>query len=315
MQSETRSQLTRRALLQSAATTAVAFSAPKDLAAESASDEMLIIDCHAHVYGTDEANYPTIEKPLRPPNGKGTLAHLKREMKSAGVRHVTAIQTSTFYRFDNRYTADTARAHPDLMVGVVTLDPDNKKSPAMLETYVRESNVQGMRSIPAASGRLDDPGVDRLWATAERLGIVINVLVNRDKRSEIESLAKRHPKLSIVIDHCLNLKAGPALQATLRDVLLLAKIPRAHAKLTFLPTGSAEEYPFRDLHDACRQVIERFGPNRCVWGSNFPCELWCPKVSYAQHLDIFRHELGLDEETQRAVLGTTAHRLWFDSKH
>jgi predicted TIM-barrel fold metal-dependent hydrolase len=91
----------------------------------------------------------------------------------------------------------------------------------------------------------------------------------------------------------------------------LAGLSNLHAKLTFIPTGSAEQYPCQDLHEACHEVIEAFSPDRCVWGSNFPCELWCPEITYAQHLRIFTHELGLDEETKKAVLGGTAARLWF----
>lgn len=280
-------------------------------AVEEENDCPLIVDCHAHIYGEDEKKYPTIEKPYRPPAGKGTVSHLQAEMKAAGVRYVTAIQTSTFYRFDNRFTSDSARDNSDFMVGVVTLDPDDSRSPDMLEKYAEEYNVRGMRSIPAKSGRLDDPGVERLWAKAESLGIVINALVNRDKRAEVEKLAGRHPDLNVVIDHCLNLVAGPNLEPTLKDMVALAKLPRVHAKLTFIPTGSTEPYACRDMHDACRTVIDAFGGDRCVWGSDFPCELWCPKVSYVQHLKIFTHELGLDEKTKRAVLGETAHRLWF----
>jgi hypothetical protein len=40
-----------------------------------------------------------------------------------------------------------------------------------LERFVRGSNVRGWRRIPAKSGLLDDPGVDALWKTAERLGM------------------------------------------------------------------------------------------------------------------------------------------------
>ncbi|MGD9858245.1 MAG: amidohydrolase, partial [Planctomycetaceae bacterium] len=98
---------------------------------------------------------------------------------------------------------------------------------------------------------------------------------------------------------------------TLDAMRALALLPKAHAKLTFIPTGSEEPYPCRDMHDACRAVIEAFGSERCVWGSDFPCELWCPKVTYAQHLRIFTHELNLDQETQKDVLGRTAQRLWF----
>jgi predicted TIM-barrel fold metal-dependent hydrolase len=275
---------------------------------------MLIIDCHAHIYGEDETKYPTIEKPYRPPRGAGTLTHLRREMMAAGVSFVTAIQTSTFYRWDNRFTADSARANADWMVGVCTLDPDDPHSPGLLEQYVRESNVRGMRSIPAADGRLDHPGVRRLWETAEQLGIVINVLVNRDKRDELTAMLERQPKLRVVLDHCLNVKIGADLDAIVADAVTLARAANLHAKLTFIPTGSDEPYPCRDLHDACRAVIRAYGADRCVWGSDFPCELWCPKVSYAQHLKIFTHELDLDEQAQAAILGKTAERLWFAKK-
>lgn len=272
---------------------------------------MLIIDCHAHIYSDDEQKYPTIDKPYRPPAGTGTPTHLRREMQASGVRYLTAIQTSTFYRWDNRFIADSAKTHRDWMVGVCTLDPDDSHSPGLLEQYVRESNVKGMRSIPAADGRLDHPGVLALWQMAERLGIVINALVNRDKKPEIEQLIARVPRLRVVIDHCLNVKAGPEAEPTVAAMVALAKHPTLHAKLTFIPTGTAEDYPGRDLHDACREIIKAYGPDRCVWGSDFPCELWCPKMSYARHLRIFTHELGLDDPAKEAILGKTAHRLWF----
>ena len=303
--------LTRRRFLHASAATSLSGLALAEQPVAATDDDLLIIDCHAHIYGEDEKKYPTIEKPYRPPEGKGTISHLKHDMKANGVRQVTAIQTSTFYRFDNRFTSDSARGNSNFMVGVVTLNPDDRKSPAMLRRFVSDFNVRGMRSIAAKSGRLDDPGVDRLWATAEELGIVINVLTNREKRGEIEALAMRHPKLRFVIDHCLNIKAGPNQDAIVKDVVGLSEIPNAHAKLTFIPTGTAEDWPCRDLHDACHKVIEAFSPQRCVWGSDFPCELWCPKVSYGQHLKIFTNELGLEPTAKKAILGETAWDLWF----
>ena len=302
---------TRRDFLQASVAAAAGLAVNGMASAQQQDAPPLVIDCHAHIYGEDERRYPTIEKPYRPPPGKGTVAHLRQEMQAAGVRYVTAIQTSTFYRWDNRFTADSARDNSMFMAGVVTLDPDDSDSPQMLEKYVRQYNVRGMRSIPAKSGRLDDPGVEQLWATAERLGIVINALVNREKRSEVESLAKRHPNLSVVMDHCMNPKAGPTLEPTVQDMHALSELQNVHAKLTFIPTGSALPYPCRDMHDACRAIIASFGADRCVWGSDFPCELWCPKLTYSQHLRIFTHELGLSAADKRAVLGSTAKRLWF----
>ena len=305
------SAVTRRQFLQSTAVGAVATAANGASLQAADQNTQPVIDCHAHIYSPDEQKYPTIEKPYRPPAGTGTVEHLQRVMRESGVKYVTAIQTSTFYKWDNRFTADASRDNSDFMAGVCTLNPDDPGSPETLRTYARSFNIRGMRSIPAQSGRLDDPGVAALWKTAEELGIVINVLVNADKREEIESLVALHRKLNVVIDHCLNVKAGPDLGNTLQTMTALAKLPTLHAKLSFIPTGSAEGFPFRDMHDPCRQIIDAYGPQRCVWGSDFPCELWCPKVTYAQHLQIFTQELGLAADTQRAILWETPKRLWF----
>ena len=65
------------------------------------------------------------------------------------------------------------------------------------------------------------------------------------------------------------------------------------------------------MHAPLRRVIAAFGPERCVWGSNFPNALWSKGSSYADNLRLFTHELGLNEDEQRAILGTTAMGLWF----
>jgi predicted TIM-barrel fold metal-dependent hydrolase len=280
----------------------------------SAARPPLIIDCHAHLYSEDESRYPPIPNPYRPPLGEGTIAHLRREMNAAGVQLATAVQTSTFYEWDNRFIADTCKANPTAFAGVCTLSPDDPRSATLLERYVQQFNIRALRSISAKSGRLDDPGVDRLWSAAEQLEIVVNVLVNRDKRPEVEALARRHPALPVVIDHCLNLNAGAGQKGVLSDMLALARVPNMHAKLSFVATGSGEQFPFRDMHGPCLAVIEAFGPERCVWGSDFPCKLWCPKATYKEHLRVFTHELDLNAAARRQILGETARRLYFANR-
>jgi len=272
---------------------------------------MSIVDTHAHIYSPDEERYPPIEKPLRPPGGKGSLEDLHTESRANGVNAACIIQTSTFYRFDNRYICDSAKGAPDWTAGVCTLDPDDRHSPSLLEQYAREYGVRGMRSIPASDGRLDHPGVRALWEVALEQGIVINVLIGPEKADQADRMLADFPKLQVVLDHCLNLKAGPNLDSTLEKVLHLSQRPNLHAKLTFIPTGSAAGFPCADMHDACLKVIDAFGPERCVWGSDFPCELWTPKVSYAEHLKIFTEVLPLKIRAREQILGETANRLWF----
>ena len=292
----------RRSFLKSAAFLPASLGAAPDA---------LVIDTHAHIYSPDEKRYPAIAKPLRPPAGTGSLEDLRQHTRGNAVRAACAIQVSTFYGFDNRYICDSSKANPAWVAGVCTLDPDNSASPALLERMVREYGIRGMRSIPARSGRLDHPGVRALWKKALDLGIVVNVLIGPGKSEEAARLLGDYPRLPVVLDHCLGLKAGPQLKPALAEVLRLSRSRNLYAKLTFVATGSSTGYPCTDMHEPCITIVKAFGAERCIWGSDFPCGLWCPKVSYAEHLRIFTDDLPLSSAERRAILGETARRLWF----
>jgi len=65
------------------------------------------------------------------------------------------------------------------------------------------------------------------------------------------------------------------------------------------------------MHEGIRKMIQAFGADRCMWGSNFPCEHWLKKATYAEHLDVFRKEIGLSEAEQQALFVETPERVWF----
>jgi L-fuconolactonase len=169
-----------------------------------------------------------------------------------------------------------------------------------------------MRSIPGNSRRLDAPGVRALWKSATDTGIVINALIDSNNVPDLERLLAAFPKLNVVLDHSLNLKAGPTLEPALDKVLRLARFRNLHAKLTFIPTGSTTGYPCADMHAPCLKIVEAYGSERCIWGSDFPCESWTPKVTYAEHLRIFQKDLALSSAARANILGNTAQRLWFN---
>ncbi len=276
---------------------------------------MLIIDVHAHIYSQDEKRYPVRDKPLRPPPGKGSAEHLRKESLAAGVSAVRAIQTVTYYGYDNSYLCDAAKANPSWMAGVCTLDPGNPESPALLRKFAREYGVKSLRSIPSTTrpkAGFDDPEVRAMWKVVADEGLSVDIfLMRRELVDSASRLMKDFPKLTIGFCHCMDLKPGPNLEEDTRTVCRLSRFKNLYAKVDFIGTGTKQEYPCQDLHHACLEVIAAYGAERCVWSSSYPNELWTPKVSYAEHVRIFSEALPLKERERRLILGENARRLWF----
>ncbi|MBM3957520.1 MAG: amidohydrolase family protein, partial [Gemmatimonadetes bacterium] len=255
---------------------------------------MIIVDAHPHIYSPDRERYPPISEPLEP-GEPAAVEDLRRRMNEVGVSRAVFIQTSTYYGWDNRYVMDSTRANREWAIGVVTLDPDDPSHLDVLEDAVRTYGVRGLRGLKDRTGRIDTSAVRRLWTKARDLGIVVNCLVgdDLDRVPEIEKIASDIDDLRVVIDHCLMLNAGRGREETLAALKRLSALPNVYAKLTCGATGSSRVYPHEDMHGPLRRVIECFGPERCVWGSDFPNALWTKGTSYRQNLTLFTEELGL----------------------
>jgi predicted TIM-barrel fold metal-dependent hydrolase len=224
------------------------------------------------------------------------------------------VQVSGFYGFDNRYICDASKANPGFLAGVITLDPDDRHSPLLLAEHVREFGVRGMRSVPAREGRLDHPGVRALWTAAADNGVVVNLLTGAEHADEADRLLADYPSLPVVLDHSLDLEAGPGVDDTLAALARLSARKNLSTKLSFIgngPAGCSDGYPCRSFHSTVLRVVELFGAERCAWGAHFPLERYSPRLTYGEHLRIYREELPLGEAQRRAVLGETARRLWF----
>jgi predicted TIM-barrel fold metal-dependent hydrolase len=109
---------------------------------------MLILDTHTHIYSEDEASYPPVVKPLRPPGDAGSVANLERVTKASGVAGVCIVQPSTFYGWDNRFICDTAVKTQRWTAGVCTLDPDDPHSPDSFSTMSRSTVFAHCAAFP-----------------------------------------------------------------------------------------------------------------------------------------------------------------------
>jgi predicted TIM-barrel fold metal-dependent hydrolase len=80
-----------------------------------------------------------------------------------------------------------------------------------------------------------------------------------------------------------NAPAGAARMAA------LAHCPNVSVKVSALPCFSSEPYPFRNLNEPLRRVIDAFGPRRCFWGTDLSRTL--ERCSYRHAVTHFTVEL------------------------
>ena len=264
---------------------------------------MIIVDTHAHIYSEDTEKYPQIPNPYLPQPGHGTIEHLKEEAENSNVHRVVIVQTFTVYAHDNRLTIDVVRESQDWTTGVLNVEPFDEKSVEVMEE-ARSVGVLGNRV--SAGWPADDSVLKehrRLWEAAGRLDMVICALLNPPNCRSLSKLLEEFPGVPVVLDHCANLRASDFPNSeNLKTVLELSKFENLYAKLSFIVTGSEEEFPCGDMFDMVRKSI---------WGSDFPTSLWIPKVTYQQHLEIFQEHLKLSDDEKAAILGETAMELWF----
>ena len=234
---------------------------------------MQIIDSQVHIWAEN-----TPERPWAP-NMEGrahlpdplTAERLIGMMDEAGVDAAILVPPSLEGdRNDLALAAAQKYRHRFAVMG--RIDLTNPDAPAALPAWREQPGMLGLRLTfhrPDTRAQLTDGTADWLWPAAERHGIPVMVHAP-DGLPRLADIARRHPGLTLIVDHMgfgretmdANAPAGAERVAT------LARCRNVFVKVSALPCFSSDPYPFRNLNEPLRRVIEAFGPRRCFWGTD-----------------------------------------------
>ncbi len=269
------------------------------------------VDAHLHVWRAAEGATAGVST-LVPPQSDVPIERASRTMRENGIDRAVLVQP-VFRREDNSYVADCARAEPQRFAAVCVVDPLIPGAADRLEHWAGQG-CRGLRLRP----RLADEGpifggraTYPLWETAGRLGVVVSVLCNPEHAPAIGALAERFPDVAIVIDHMGHPDAAAGLDdAKFQQLLKLARNGRVFVKVSGFYHFSAEAFPFTDCWKMIRAVYDHFGPQRLVWGSDFPhVQVNC---GYARSMSLPEQALGTWPSNERdLVMGTNALKLYW----
>jgi predicted TIM-barrel fold metal-dependent hydrolase len=274
---------------------------------------MPIVESHVHIWTQDDA-YPFA--PTLPdvpvPATDATAEMLLDETGIAGVDHVVLVQPST-YGWDNRYLADSIACYPRQLAGVCLVNPLDEDAPEQLEFWVRERNFHGVRLHavrPDSADWFTSAQTDRIWRKAADLGIPVCLLLDLVHAPMVEEMLKRFPQVDVVLDHMgrIDVSEQPPYPV-FRRFLELANYPRTYAKVSGMLHYSNAAYPFTDTHPFFRLAKDAWGPERLMWGTDWPMLL--DKAGYLPRLTAVRDEMPFFTQADLEwVLGGTALRLW-----
>ena len=158
--------------------------------------------------------------------------------------------------------------------------------------------------------QIDDPHLrDNLKRLPAR-GWLFELQVFAGQMEAAARLVKDCPEVTFVLEHAGMLEdTSEAGIARWREGLdRLAALPNISTKLSGLGTFSRALDP-EHIRFVIAEAVSRFGPERCLWGSNFPIEkIW---TSYGAILDAVDGALvGQPQGARRAILHDTAARLY-----
>lgn len=236
---------------------------------------MQIVDAQVHIWAesTPQRPWPNRHKPHREtPLDRHAL---RNAMAEAGVDRAILVPPS----WEGEYTdlvTEAVQANPQQFsaMGVVSI----AEAVPTIERWSTACGLAGLRFAlhrPGLLEALTDGRMDAVWAAAEERQVPLMVLLPHDLLHVLESAARRHPRLKIVLDH-LGLVgcAVNEVQVRFKQVLRLGALENIALKASGLPAYSEGPYPFADAHRLVRDALDAFGERRVFWGTDMtrlPC--------------------------------------------
>lgn len=140
--------------------------------------------------------------------------------------------------------------------------------------------------------------------------LVFDALVRPDGMPAIAKLARRYPELTIILDHCGKPHVADAPEASwLASLNEIAATPNTACKLSGLLTEFPGNASDADLQPYVDAVLASFGPDRVLWGSDWPVLLL--SSDYPAWSDMTERLLaGCDGNAHAAIRGGNARRLY-----
>ncbi|MGB3425314.1 MAG: amidohydrolase family protein [Castellaniella sp.] len=264
------------------------------------------IDCHLHIF--DPHRFPYREDTPYRPTGQeiGTAIQFRAVMQAYGVPYALLVGPNSGYGFDNRCMLDAIAQGEGRFKGVGVV-PNDVSAARLAE--LKAQGVLGVTVNVSLAGVDHFSQADTLFNRLADLDMFAQVQYEKDQLLGLLPLIGR-TRARLLIDHSGRPDAAAGLnQPGFQALLRLADTGRAVVKLSGMSKFSALAHPFADARPYQQALLDTFGPEGCLWASDWPFLKAPERLDYGPLLRLAQ-DLMPDPQVRRQVMWETPRRLF-----
>ncbi|RYE57434.1 MAG: amidohydrolase [Hyphomicrobiales bacterium] len=234
---------------------------------------MRIIDTHLHLIYPDRFSYPwlgnapAINKPW-------TVEAYWAEAKPLGIAAALHMEVDVA-ETDILPETEFVLGLPGIVGAIAACRPESPDFPTQLEKLLAVGNgrIKGLRRIlhevpdSVSEPQLFADNLKRLVAH----GLTFDLCLRADQLHLGVALASRVPELTFILDHCGNPDInGVGLDPWRQSLKQVAALPNVMGKVSGIVNHCDPDWTAETLRPYVEHVIDSFGWDRVVWGSDHP---------------------------------------------
>ncbi|MFN4128433.1 MAG: amidohydrolase family protein [Paracoccaceae bacterium] len=274
----------------------------------------MIFDAHLHLVDRKRLSYPWLKDvPLLDRDWSyddyATIAH---RIGITDVLHMEVDVAEADIDAETAFVAELMQRPGSLIRGAISgARPESPGFEAWLDSVDRRV-VKGVRRalhvVPDEVSQTTEfrANIARLGAA----GLPFDIVMLARQLPHAQALADACPDTVFVLDHCgVPDIAGGGFEAWAANIADLARRSNINIKLSGVTAYTGGHWILNTLRPWIAHVLEQFGPERIVWGSDNPV---CTLQSNLEQWVAASHALlsGLSGDERAAVLQGNARRIW-----
>jgi len=267
------------------------------------------VDAHQHFWIYNEEEYKWIGESMLKLRRNFLPSHLDRELKKNGIDFCVSVQARQTLQ-ETKWLLGLAQDNSFIKGIVGWVDLKSNSLEKDLEQFVTYEKLKGVRHV------LHDEDDDRYMlrpdfkkgiGRLEKYGLTYDILICPRHIKYACALVSEFPQQKFIVDHIAKplIKEGK-IEPWKKDILELARADNVFCKLSGMVTeANWNSWKQEDFIPYMEIILEAFGPNRLLFGSDWPvCTV---AAKYEQVLGIVNNFINsLSQAEQAYIMGQNA---------